>query len=232
MDDLSAVYDSYAATMYQNFNYSLQQTPCNTTASAQYSLAKTCDDCAAAYKTWLCAVTMPRCEDFTSTLPWLQPRNMAQRFYNATGLANSSQFLQQGVLEAAYVPMASAPGDSAAFRQTYASVFASNSSRNPAVIDDLIEPGPYKELLPCDDLCYALVQSCPAALGFACPYPGRGLEVDYGKRSDDGELTCSYLGAVYYLNDAAGGRTGGGKKVGWVAVLVAGVVGLGLGGVW
>lgn len=123
---------------------------------------------------------------------------------------------------AAYTPMSSAPGDSMAFSQQYGTVFASNSSRNPAVIDEMIRPGPYKEVLPCEDLCYSLVQSCPAALGFGCPYPGRGLEADYGARSEDtSNLTCSYLGAVYYLNDA--GRVGGTVST---AFAVAGLVSL------
>lgn len=205
VEALSAVYDSYAAANYQNFNYSLQQIPCNTTSSAQYSLAKTCDDCASAYKQWLCAVTMPRCEDYSSQLAWLQPRNLGQRFINSP--INTPGSVHQQFLNAPYNPMPSAPGDSAAYAQTYASVFASNSSRNPTIIDDQIMPGPYKEVLPCDDLCYSLMQSCPASFGFGCPFPGRGLEVDYGKRSTTGDVTCSYLGAFYYFN--AGGRVAG-----------------------
>jgi calcium channel MID1 len=43
-----------------------------------------------------------------------------------------------------------------------------NHSRNP-LIDQQIQPGPYKELLPCIDLCYEIVKSCPAAMGFGCP---------------------------------------------------------------
>ena len=82
--NLAAVYDSYAAQMYQYFNYSLQQIPCNTTASAQYSLARNCDDCARAYKQWLCAVTIPRCEDWDNDAPYLARRNMAQNFPNGT----------------------------------------------------------------------------------------------------------------------------------------------------
>jgi calcium channel MID1 len=206
---LSAVYDSYAAGLYENFAKSLDQIPCNTTLSAQYSPAKNCDDCADAYKQWLCAVTMPRCEDFSSPLPWLQPRNMGQKPINSSSSSIGSMpypdILQQvqGQLDQQYIPMTSAPSDSDAFRQTYGSVSASNSSRNPSVIVDKIAPGPYKEVKPCEDLCFSLVRSCPAALGFGCPDPGRGLEVDYGQRSDDGQVTCSYLGAVYYLNAAS-----------------------------
>lgn len=206
---LSAVYDSYAAGMYQNFEKSLAQIACNTTLSAQYSPAKNCDDCADAYKQWLCAVTMPRCEDYSSPLPWLQPRNMGQQPINTStsvgSMPNPDMYMRiQDQLNQQYAPMASAPGDSNAFRQTYGSVAASNSSRNPGIIVDKIQPGPYKEVKPCEDLCFSLVRSCPASLGFGCPDPGRGLEVDYGQRSDDGEVTCSYLGAVYYLNAACG----------------------------
>ena len=90
------------------------------------------------------------------------------------------------------------------------------------MIDEVIQPGPYKEVLPCEDLCYSLMQSCPASIQFGCPYPGRGLEVSYGKRSASG-LTCSYLGAVYYLNGAEGRIMNGG----W-ALVIAGMVALGL----
>ncbi len=126
---LAQQYDQYAKDLYQNFTYSLQQIPCNTTSSAQYSLARNCNDCDAAYRQWLCAVTIPRCEDNSNPAPYLQPR--------------------------------------------------ADSSRNP-MIDAVIKPGPYKELLPCKDICYDLVRSCPAALQFACPLEGHGLNYSYG----------------------------------------------------
>jgi calcium channel MID1 len=181
LPELAALYDSNAANLYQNFSYSLQQIACNTTSSAQYSLARNCDDCARAYKQWLCAVTIPRCEDYNNDAPWLKARNVAQPFANGT-MINPSTSLDQGLLNAV----------------------ATNSSRNP-IIDSKIKPGPYKEVLPCDDLCYDLVQSCPALLGFGCPYPGRGLEDSYGSRSNTSALIkCSYLGAAYYLSGAEG----------------------------
>lgn len=179
LPELAALYDSNAANIYKNFSYSLQQIPCNTTASAQYSLARNCDDCAHAYKQWLCAVTIPRCEDYDNNSPWLKPRNVAQRFVNGSMIDPHTHY-DQMLLNAV----------------------ATNSSRNP-IIDSEIKPGPYKEVLPCDDLCYDLVQSCPAAFGFGCPYPGRGLEDSYGSRSNNsGLIKCSYLGAAYYLSGA------------------------------
>lgn len=190
-------FDNQTRVNYKYFDYSLQQIPCNTTSDAKYSLAKGCDDCAAAYKQWLCAVSIPRCEDFSipqSISPWLQRRNMGQQ--SITG-----SMLPDDILYQNYTPMEKAPTlqGSTAYKQTFISSLATNSSRNPS-IDTEIMPGPYNEVLPCEDLCYDLVQSCPASLGFVCPYPGRGLEVGYGKRSKNGTITCSYLGAVYDIS--------------------------------
>ncbi len=197
-----SLYDNYTLNYYHNFNYSLQQIPCHTTSDAQYSLARNCQDCAKAYKDWICAVSIPRCTDFSSGLPWLQSRNMGQPFLNGSQLSSS-------VLNNGYVPMSGAPTleGTVAFSQTYISSMATNSSRNP-LIDETIKPGPYKEVLPCEDLCYSLMQSCPAALGFGCPFPGKGLEASYGSRhgNSNGNLTCSFLGAYVY--------TGGVAKVG------------------
>ena len=195
------LYDNYTLSYYNNFNYSLQQIPCKTTSDAQYSLAKDCDDCANAYKEWLCAVSIPRCEDFSKDEPYLQIRNVGQQFYN------NGSYLSDSFLNSAYTPMPNAPTleGTVAFSQTYISSLATRSSRNP-MIDEQIKPGPYREVLPCDDICYNLVQSCPAALGFGCPYPGRGLEAGYGSRQGNGNgtITCNYLGAYVYTDGAAG----------------------------
>lgn len=198
LPDLAALYDSYAAQMYQYFNYSLQQIPCNASSSSQYSLARNCDDCVRAYKQWLCAVTIPRCADYSNTDRWLKPRNLGQPFVNGSTISNSPQFnVDQALLNN----------------------MATNSSRNP-IIDNSIKPGPYKEVLPCEDLCYDLIQSCPASLGFACPLKGAGFEDSYGTRSNDsGLITCSYLGAAYYLSGAE--RAFGHHLYGGVILLAA-----------
>jgi calcium channel MID1 len=209
-------YDNYTRTYYHHFNYSLQQIPCTTTSDAQYSLAKNCADCARAYKEWLCAVSIPRCEDFSADASYLQTRNVGQAFYNGTTLPDT-------YLHTPYTPMLKAPTleGTVAFSQTYLSSIATNSSRNRQ-IDAIIAPGPYKEVLPCEDLCYSLVQSCPAALGFGCPFPGRGLEAGYGTRhgNGNGTLTCSYLGAYVYTGSASRVFEVGGRVVG-VALMAA-----------
>lgn len=168
---LKSLYDDYAASKFQNFSYSLQQNQCNTTAENMYSLAVNCDNCSQAYKEWLCSVTIPRCEDYSSSDDFLQPRNAWQKFFNGTSLdaGNPDQKLA-----------------------------ASNRSRS-SMIDEQIQPGPYKEVLPCQDVCHNLVRSCPASLEFSCPQ-GTLLRLSYGRRSPNGEVTCNYMGAAYYLN--------------------------------
>ncbi|KAF4973539.1 hypothetical protein FSARC_203 [Fusarium sarcochroum] len=142
---LAKHYDDYARMMYGNFEKVLAQIPCEAPPESRYSLARTCDQCREAYKRWLCTVTIPRCEDVMGGSRYSVVRNAFQAFPNGTKL----------------------PDD---FRKGLKSS-ANNSSRN-AWIDKEIKPGPYKELLPCEDVCYEVVQSCPSAIGFACPQPG------------------------------------------------------------
>lgn len=162
--------------MYKNFGYSLQQIACNTTSSAQYSLARNCTDCAAAYRQWLCAVTIPRCEDFSNKAKHLHPRNVNAAFPNATlaDLAKNDEVLTE----------------------EYKNKPSHNQSRNP-MIDKEINPGPYKEILPCTALCYELVQSCPASLQFVCPLEDHGLNETYwGKPGEKGIAECNYPGVI------------------------------------
>jgi hypothetical protein len=171
VEDLRQIYDNYTSKYYKNFDYSLQQIQCNATAESMFSLAVNCTDCAAQYKQWLCSVSIPRCADFTSNDTYLQVRNAGQEFINGTSLPEND-------------PLRWSP--------------LTNQSRNP-IIDTDIKPGPYKEILPCKDICHDMVKSCPAALGFGCP-TGKWLNASYGYRDPNGDITCSYLGAAYYLN--------------------------------
>ncbi|KAL9122226.1 MAG: hypothetical protein Q9187_001217 [Circinaria calcarea] len=179
---LAKFYDDNALKLSLNFNYSLEQVPCNTTSSAQYSLAVTCDDCAQAYKRWLCAVTIPRCADFSSPKQHLQPRNIAQNFTNGTLLVGDLQGSAKNRL------------------RTH-----TNSSRN-RLIDEVIKPGPYMEVLPCKELCYGLVQNCPASLQFACPLERFGLEYNYGSIGsieDRDYPQCNTPGVFWGINHSS-----------------------------
>lgn len=179
-------YDSSAKAQYDFFDKSLQQIPCEAPPDQKYSLVRGCHDCAAAYKDWLCSVMIPRCEDFSNPAPYLQPRAVLAPFSNGSTLA----------------PAALA---GLGYRTDQ---MAFNASRN-VLIDQWVAPGPYKEVLPCADLCFNLVQSCPASLGFACPTPGTvGFNTSYGLRqSTDGNAdpTCNFPGSAHVFS--AAGRT-------------------------
>lgn len=178
-DKLKALYDGQAKEYFKNFQNSLDQIACDAPSTAQYSLARNCENCREDYKTWLCSVLIPRCEDWTADDTWLQARNINANFPDGT------------------VPFAN--NMSAEFNATMRDRFGYSKSRNP-MIDEQIKPGPYKEMLPCEDLCFDIVRSCPAQLEFACPNnPARALQ--YGKRDPNGNvLTCSFPGAVVKLN--------------------------------
>ncbi|KAK4656602.1 hypothetical protein QC762_205720 [Podospora pseudocomata] len=192
---LARFYDDHAAKLYVNFNLTLQQIQCEAGPTQRYSLVRTCDDCANAYKNWLCSVTIPRCEDFGNSAPYLQARAISQPFPDG-------EMLSKEELE------------------SMPNITRFNSSRNTR-IDEEIRPGPYKELLPCEDLCYDLVRSCPASMGFGCPQPGGlGFEGNYGQRRENGELVCNFQGSAHI-------PSGEGKVLVRWGVLAA-VVGMGV----
>ncbi|KAI0194006.1 stretch-activated Ca2+-permeable channel component-domain-containing protein [Xylaria flabelliformis] len=177
---LAAFYDNYTRTMWDNFDKVLQQTPCQAPATQRYSLAKDCDDCKQAYKDWLCSVAIPRCEDFSSPdESYLQMRNINAPFPNGS-------FVDESI------------------RNKFGDVRAYNSSRN-VEIDNTVQPGPYKEVLPCDYLCYELVRSCPSSIGFSCPLPFNkfSFNTSYAIPDTDKELSCNYPGSAYYRSAAS-----------------------------
>ncbi|KAK6502590.1 stretch-activated cation channel mid1 [Arthrobotrys conoides] len=215
MPHLARFYDTYASSWYANFSYSLQQVQCNTTSDREYSHLRSCDDCDKAYKTWLCATTIPRCADYSSNASFLAERSRGDGQDNGP----TKIFLEDGrIIDIELGNVTNNDGSTpAAFKA---------ASRNN-LIDEVVSPGPYKEIKPCMDLCWSLIQSCPASLGFSCPSGSRG-ENSYGWRSDDGDITCSYLGAAYFLSAATRGMGcfagGGWALVVGIVVAVMGVM--------
>ncbi|KAL6911028.1 component of a calcium permeable channel [Trichoderma evansii] len=195
--ELGNLYDNYAKTMYGNFQNVMMQIPCEAPSTQRYSLAATCDDCNVAYKQWLCAVAIPRCEDFSTGSNYTIPRNVAQAFPNGTFLPD-------------------------ALKQQLMQTPAFNSSRT-TFIDEVIAPGPYKEILPCADLCYGVVQGCPAAMGFGCPLSDQpGFNLSYGLRDPQGQaVTCNYPGEPRTIISAA-------RAIAPSMMLLISFVGLGL----
>lgn len=177
--ELADWYDSYASDMYDNFTKQLAQVACEAPSTQRYSLARNCTDCERAYKKWLCSVTIPRCEDISSGNSFSYVRNLGQEFPNGT----------------------EAPSDLVDQYKNSEFARAHNQSRNPR-IDEEVAPGPYREIMPCEDLCYDLVRNCPAQLGFACPTPSdEQFNSSYQVREDG--LTCNYPGSVHNPSAAA-----------------------------
>lgn len=186
--ELMKMYDNYTEYYLKQFNNSMQQIACNTTDTASYSLATNCQNCSKSYKNWLCAVSLPRCDDFgwvnNTNLGVVQgvgfPRNLAQPFPNGTSVTDSSLTTNL---------------DRANLTDQWLDRIYSNQSRVPGLIDKTIQPGPYLELLPCEDLCYALVRDCPAAMGFACPLEQPSLQRSYAPAGK-----CNSPGNVFILS--------------------------------
>ena len=116
----------------------------------------------------------------------------------------ASYLLPRAVNDSSY---ANATGGDLVFNSNNRNRLAFSSSRNP-MIDTVIQPSPYKELLPCKDMCYNLTRSCPAALQFACPLEGHGLNLSYGNPNPHpgGEIYCN---SPWGISGAAGLRVTG-----------------------
>jgi calcium channel MID1 len=213
---LTKFYDDAAQNWWQNFSYSLQQIQCNASSSAQYSLVRNCDDCAAAYKNWLCAVTIPRCMDYSSPLSYLAERSSNKLFWNATAKGWQKHPWEPVMTDQEVQNWKDTGGWLAdpALHSSNNETLAKVPSRNKK-IDEVVRPGAYREVRPCKDLCWTLVQSCPAPMGFSCPRDGSwGKEMSYGERDPGGDVTCSYLGAVYALS--GGMRSMGSERWMWL----------------
>ena len=122
--------------------------------------------------------------------------------------SNNASYLQPRAVNSPFIDSSyeNATKGDPVFDSKNRSRLAFSSSRNP-MIDTDIQPGPYKELLPCKDMCYNLTRSCPAALQFACPLEGHGLYLSYGNPNPhSGEIWCN---SPWGINGAAGLRVAG-----------------------
>ncbi|KAF8578525.1 hypothetical protein K439DRAFT_1638739 [Ramaria rubella] len=57
---------------------------------------------------------------------------------------------------------------------------------HPSAVARLQENGPYDELLPCIETCYAVDRSCPPLFGWTCPHPTVNANFSYGVGFIDG----------------------------------------------
>ncbi|OAD70369.1 hypothetical protein PHYBLDRAFT_148909 [Phycomyces blakesleeanus NRRL 1555(-)] len=103
--------------------------------------------------------------------------------------------------------LSSVPGTQASGQFPAVSVrsIPTNRSRNPW-IDQNMTPGPWVELLPCIDLCYRVVQSCPPFLQFNCPIGDLAM-YQYGYWQN-GELSANDTTFTYDVNHPTCNRNG------------------------
>ncbi|KAH8113052.1 stretch-activated cation channel Mid1 [Phellopilus nigrolimitatus] len=128
-----------------------------------YSPLVDCQDCQTAYRTWLCAVQLPRCGEVppnpTST-PSSTPSKRAKRADSA-----------QATLAA---PALSAQNTSTTARNANLPAFPG---------------GNWTELLPCLETCNAAERACPPFLQFMCPVPRFTAGDSYGMGFIDGDAS-------------------------------------------
>ncbi|KAI9436404.1 stretch-activated cation channel Mid1 [Russula earlei] len=119
-----------------NFTTSLLTNACGRDS---YSPLRTCADCQAAYRHWLCAVSLPRCAEFPQAAPTTAvPQQDGQATLGAPQIP----------------PPALAPQPSG---MPWRNAALGNASEDYAV------------LLPCIETCNAADRACPVSLGFRCP---------------------------------------------------------------
>lgn len=77
-----------------------------------------------------------------------------------------------------------------------------NNSRNDYINEKVDPPSPYYEILPCIDMCHAIVRDCPSDFNFGCPEDNVSITKSYWFTSDDTSYdTCNYVGAIATTSD-------------------------------
>jgi len=165
-----------------NFTTSLSSFACGRDL---YSPLVSCADCQAAYRTWLCAVQLPRCGDQSTT--------DASSSSVATEASSSSfsffKWLKRDTsTQTPLVAPALTSQDS-------------NTTRNPNL--PAFPGGNWTELLPCLEVCNAAERACPFFVGFQCPLPRFNAGSSYGVGFVDGDTSTN--GGEWVEN---GGMTG------------------------
>ncbi|KAF9972775.1 stretch-activated cation channel mid1 [Modicella reniformis] len=198
LQEIKQLYDGFANAVMGNFTNVLGQYDCS---KSQYSLIRNCTDCERAYRRWLCSVSIPRCTD---TGDVTDPKNL--------GYIHPEEFQKPDVISNPYL-IDRSNGPVVVMRNTTTSRGAIKQSENR-----LMNPGEYGEVLPCMDLCYDVVQSCPHFLQFSCP--AKNMAGNYAWMNMEG-YKCNGLGLVPLPSGAASDKS---RMMEVVAVVVVGVV--------
>lgn len=161
--DTGALLDLYNASIaphIEGFNLTLSTFTCGgpmRSEQGMYSRVRTCSQCLEAYRSWLCAIRMPRCVDYR------------------TGAAAQAPTLEEEKRQDD-----DDDDDSGASRiYTYQHASA-NTSRTEFLPDAAF---PYSELPPCIDVCHLVAASCPPPISasWQCPAQAVTLSQSYSR---------------------------------------------------
>ncbi|KAF9973565.1 stretch-activated cation channel mid1 [Actinomortierella ambigua] len=173
--EVGQLYDDFARNLMDNFDKVLGQYDCT---QSSYSLIRNCTDCSRAYRRWLCSVSIPRCADREDVT---NPANIG---YTAWATVTEDERKNPYLKLKDPVPVV-VPRNTSTSRGAVAQL---HQAQNP-----LFNPGDYGEVLPCMDLCFDVVQSCPSFLGFGCPI--KNMAGTYAPMRPEG-YQCNGLGLV------------------------------------
>ena len=153
-----------------------------------YSFVRTCSDCIEAYRTWLCAVLVPRCDDIPSN----QTSAAQTAFETAVNNEKNNPAGAQGqtVFSSAAIPSSvqtllirtdpirsRTPFLGPAYLSNLTSTNATFAALNVTADNS---PFPYAEVPPCSSVCTLVPASCPPFIQWSCPLDGVTLEAGYG----------------------------------------------------
>ena len=149
-----------------NFTTNLLTFPCG---RDMYSPLVTCQDCQAAYRRWLCAVSLVRCGE--SSPPFPNSFSSTSLASTATGLGVSLTGSGRQQVLSALVPV---PAPTPA---------GGSNNRNPSLPALSAD---YLMLLPCLETCNAAQRTCPPFMQFMCPLSRFNAGIGYGVGYIDG----------------------------------------------
>ncbi|KAF9186946.1 stretch-activated cation channel mid1 [Haplosporangium sp. Z 767] len=171
--DVKNHYDGFAESLMDNFDKVLGQYDCT---RSQYSLIRNCTHCRRAYRRWLCSVSIPRCTDVEDVRDFRNKGNSQSDTVEPNAAANPY------LIDRTQGPVI-----------VERSTNTSRGAIAPSAENPLMNPGVYGEVLPCIDLCFDVVQSCPNFLEFSCPV--KNMAGNYAHMNPDG-FQCNGLGVV------------------------------------
>lgn len=78
-----------------------------------------------------------------------------------------------------------------------------NESRNTFITDEIVPPQNYFEVLPCVNVCQAIVRDCPSNFGFHCPRKNESIRLSYFWDIGAEYATCNFLGVPHAVKSGA-----------------------------